>query len=105
MTMNSYYGVIVELGERGYYVHINMGGQVGRYGPMQYVSTTREEVEYEPDDKVLVVNIGPIADNFVILGKLMEPPPPVYPENFALFSRVAEPECANPYSFPDQEGT
>lgn len=75
----NHYGVVAEVIEgRGVYVESMMGGQTAKYGPMHYLSSTGEAVIFAPGDSVLFTNVGRIADNFIILGKVVDPTAPGY---------------------------
>ena len=75
--MQTYIGTLISKGDTGYYVEVSMGGTVGRYGPMSYLSNTSADVEYIGGDRVLIGNVGWIKDNFIILGKVMDVNPPM----------------------------
>jgi hypothetical protein len=63
------------------YVEINRSGQVGKFGPMLWLSSTTVNFTdgtsgvFPPNvgDKVLVTSIGKIADNFIIVGVVADP--------------------------------
>lgn len=77
--MQCQYGVVAEVIEgRGVYVEAMIGGQSGRYGPMHYLSSNGDAVIFKSGDRVLFTNVGRIADNFIIVGKVVDPTAPGY---------------------------
>jgi hypothetical protein len=72
MASSMYYGMVVSQNNRGLFVESNISGIPNQYGPMNYVSSDGSTITYKAGDKVLFTNVGRIADNFIILGKVVD---------------------------------
>lgn len=79
-------GTVVEVKTTGVYVEVNRAGSLGRFGPMLYLAGTTfdlgtgETATLPPSvgDKVLVTNIGKMTDQFIVVGKVVDPQAPPY---------------------------
>lgn len=68
-----YQARVTDVGQNGIYVELAINGTRGRYGPMHYVSSDGVHVVYVPGDNVLIASVGKISDQYIILGKVIDP--------------------------------
>lgn len=77
--MSTFIGTVTEVIDgKGIYVEMSTSGMPARYGPMLYVTSDGIPVFYASGDRVLVMSVGRIADNFIIVGKVIDPGNPPY---------------------------
>lgn len=78
--MNCLMATIKSIGSQGFHVLCNVGGQYVTYGPMGCLAELNPTMTTEqiplmppptlmPGDQVVIAQLGPIPDQFVILGK------------------------------------
>lgn len=79
MLAENWMGTVAAKDEQGYYVDVFRDGQVVRYGPMHYVSSTGEAIEFLSGDPVVISTLL-FRDQYVILGKYIDTPAglPIY---------------------------
>lgn len=71
MLGDNYVGMIMDVDENGYYVDVFRNGQTVRYGPMHYVSSSGDDVQYYTGDRVFITTLF-FRDQYVILGRYID---------------------------------
>lgn len=75
MFAENYIGTVVGEDDQGLYVEVFRDGQTVKYGPMHYVSSSGETVDYNSGDAVFITSIF-FRDQFIVIGKYID----IHPE-------------------------